>query len=113
MTTIYHNPRCSKSREALEILTEKGEEINVIHYLKTPPTAEELKNLISLLKIKPIELIRTQEKEWKENFKDKNLSNDELIEVMITFPKLIERPIIVKKSKAIIGRPPQKIIDIL
>ncbi|NLN25290.1 MAG: arsenate reductase (glutaredoxin) [Bacteroidetes bacterium] len=113
MTTLYHNPRCSKSREALEILNEKGEEVNVIHYLKTPPTTDELRNLISLLKIKPIELIRTQEAEWKENFKDKNLSDDELIEAMIAFPKLIERPIVVKNSKAIIGRPPQKIIDIL
>lgn len=113
MTTLYHNPRCSKSREALEILNEKGEEVNVIHYLKTPPTTDELRNLISLLKIKPIELIRTQEAEWKENFKDKNLSDDEIIEAMIAFPKLIERPIVVKNSKAIIGRPPQKIIDIL
>lgn len=113
MTTLYHNPRCSKSREALEILNEKGEEVNVIHYLKTPPTTDELRNLISLLKIKPIELIRTQEAEWKENFKDKNLSDDELIEAMIAFPKLIERPIVVKNPKAIIGRPPQKIIDIL
>lgn len=113
MTTLYHNPRCSKSREALEILNEKGEEVNVIHYLKTPPTTDELRNLISLLKIKPIELIRTQEAKWKENFKDKNLSDDELIEAMIAFPKLIERPIVVKNSKAIIGRPPQKIIDIL
>lgn|SRR5690554_2973825 len=113
MTTLYHNPRCSKSRETLEILNEKGEEVNVIHYLKTPPTTDELRNLISLLKIKPIELIRTQEAEWKENFKDKNLSDDELIEAMIAFPKLIERPIVVKNSKAIIGRPPQKIIDIL
>ena len=113
MTTLYHNPRCSKSREALEILNEKGEEVNVIHYLKTPPTTDELRNLISLLKIKPIDLIRTQEAEWKENFKDKNLSDDELIEAMIAFPKLIERPIVVKNSKAIIGRPPQKIIDIL
>ena len=113
MTTLYLNPRCSKSREAQEILNEKGEEVNVIHYLKPPPTADELRNLISLLKIKPIELIRTQEAEWIENFKDKNLSDDELIEAMIAFPKLIERPIVVKNSKAIIGRPPQKIIDIL
>ena len=113
MTTLYHNPRCSKSREALEILNEKGEEVNVIHYLKTPPTVDELRNLISLLKIKPLELIRAQEAEWKDNFKDKSLSDDELVEAMIAFPKLIERPIVVKNSKAIIGRPPQKIIDIL
>jgi len=113
MTTIYHNPRCSKSRETLAILEERNENIDIIKYLNTPIEKKELHNLITLLNISPIDLVRKNEAIWKENFKNKELSDDELITIMIENPKLIERPIVVKGNKAIIGRPPQKVIDIL
>lgn len=113
MTTLYHNPRCSKSREALQLLEEKGETIEVIKYLETPPTRQELSQVIELLGIKPIELVRTQENDWKQNYKDKELSDDEVIDAMIAFPKLIERPIAIKGTQAAIGRPPSNILNIL
>lgn len=113
MTTIFHNPRCSKSRETLQLLEEKEEKIEIIKYLDTPPTKEELRKIISLLDVKPIELVRTQEKEWKENFKDKTLSDEEIIDAMIAFPKLMERPIVLKNDKAAVGRPPENVLKIL
>lgn len=113
MTTLYHNPRCSKSREALQLLEEKGETVEVIKYLETPPTHQELSQVIELLGIKPIELVRTQENDWKQNYKDKELSDDEVIDAMIAFPKLIERPIAIKGTQAAIGRPPSNILTIL
>lgn len=113
MTTIYHNPRCSKSRETLALLEEKKEDITIIKYLDTPIGEQKLSEIISLLGIAPIDLVRKNEAIWKENFKNKNLTEDELIKVMSENPKLIERPIVIKGDKAIIGRPPQKVIDIL
>lgn len=113
MTTLYHNPRCSKSRQALQLLEEKGETINVVKYLEDIPSKQELKQIIELLGIKPIELVRTQEKEWKENFKDKDLSDEQIIDAMIKNPKLIERPIALKGTKAVIGRPPENILELL
>lgn len=113
MTTLYHNPRCSKSREALQLLEEKGETVEVIKYLETPPTHQELSQVIELLGIKPIELVRTQENDWKQNYIDKELSDDEVIDAMITFPKLIERPIAIKGTQAAVGRPPSNILNIL
>lgn|SRR5690554_329720 len=113
MTTLYHNPRCSKSREALQLLEDKGETIEVIKYLETPPSRQELSQLIELLGIKPIELVRTQENDWKQNFKGKELSDSEVIDAMMEFPKLMERPIAINGTQAVIGRPPTKILDIL
>ncbi len=113
MIKIYHNPRCSKSREALKLLEEKEEKFEVIKYLETPPSASELKNVIQLLNITPIELVRTKESEWKENFADKELTDAEIIAAMVQFPKLIERPIVVKSEKAAIGRPIENILEIL
>ncbi len=113
MTTIYHNPRCSKSREALNLLEENNEDVNIIKYLDTPITKEVLSELISLLGISPIDLVRKNEAIWKEKFKGKNLTDNEVIKAMLENPKLIERPIVVKGNKAVIGRPPQKVIDIL
>ncbi|HLV14674.1 MAG TPA: arsenate reductase (glutaredoxin) [Xanthomarina sp.] len=113
MTTLYHNPRCSKSREALQLLEEKGESIEIIKYLETPLTKEELTKLIQLIDIEPIELVRTNEKDWKENFKGKTLTNEEIIEAMVAYPKLIERPIAVKGQHAAIGRPPENVLEIL
>lgn len=113
MTTIYHNPRCSKSRQCLAILEDKKEDLEIIKYLDTPLTEDKLKYIISLLDIKPIELIRTNEAVWKQEFKGKEINDDELIRIMINHPKLIERPIVIKDNKAIIGRPPEKVLDIL
>lgn len=113
MTTLYHNPRCSKSREALHLLEESGETIEIVRYLETPPNHQELSQLIELLGIKPIELVRTNEDDWKQNFKGKNLSDSQIIDAMIEFPKLIERPIAVKGLHAVIGRPPTKVLAIL
>ena len=112
-TTILHNPRCSKSRETLQLLEEKGEEIEIVRYLEDTPTREELENILSLLKIKPIELVRTKEAIWKEKYKDKDLSDKEVLDAMLENPRLIERPIVIKNNKAAIGRPPKQVLDIL
>lgn len=101
---IYHNPRCSKSRDGLAVLSSFTDDFEIINYLKNPPTIEELKDLLSKLDIKPIELVRTNEAIWKENFKGKILNNQEIIEALSLYPKLIERPIIIKENNAIIGR---------
>ncbi|MCK0124184.1 arsenate reductase (glutaredoxin) [Gelidibacter sp. F2691] len=113
MISIYHNPRCSKSREALQILEENSSNFKVIKYLEDTFDQEALENVISLLGIKPIELIRKNESIWKEEYKDLNLSDKDLIAAMVKHPKLIERPIVVNGKKAIIGRPPQNILNIL
>ncbi|WP_299895891.1 arsenate reductase (glutaredoxin) [uncultured Aquimarina sp.] len=113
MTTIYHNPRCSKSRQCIAILEDKKEDLEIIKYLDTPLTENKLKDIINLLDIKPIELVRTNEAIWKQEFKGKEIKDDELIRIMVSHPKLIERPIVIKNNKAIIGRPPEKVLDIL
>ncbi len=113
MTTIYHNPRCTKSRETLAILEEKNEDIKIVRYLDTLFTEQELSKVISLLNISPIDLVRKNEAVWKEKFKGKSFADNELIKIMVDNPKLIERPIVIKNNKAIIGRPPQNVIDIL
>jgi len=113
-TVIYHNPRCSKSRAAMELLTEKGMKINVVKYLDTPPDRASMVELLELLKIEPRELMRKGEQEYKDNnLSDESLTRDDLIDAMLKFPKLIERPIVIKDGKAAIGRPIQNIIDIL
>lgn len=111
-TQIYHNPRCTKSREALALLQDKGEDIEVIEYLKQPPTTKQLADLIKLLGIKPIQLVRTKEEAFKP-YKGKELSDKEIIALMAELPVLIERPIVIKGKKAVIGRPPQLVIDLL
>ena len=113
MIQIYHNPRCSKSREGKEILEESGNEFEIVEYMNDSLSVKELKELIRKLGIHPMDLIRKNENIWKEDFKDKNLSEDEILQAMHEFPNLIERPIVVNGSKAIIGRPPILIKDIL
>ncbi len=114
LTTIYHNPRCSKSRAAMELLTEKGMQLEVVKYLDTPPDRESMEELLNMLGLEPRELMRKGESEYKDNnLDDANLSRDQLIDAMLKFPKLIERPIVIKDGKAAIGRPIQNIIDIL
>lgn len=113
MITIYHNNRCRKSREGLEILGISGKEYSVREYLNDVPTKDELKNILAILNINPIELIRKNESIWKENYKNVTLTDDEIIDAMIKYPKLIERPIVINGEKAVIGRPPSKILDII
>ena len=109
MIKIYHNPRCQKSREGLALLESKNVEFEVVKYLENPIDFDELNGIIDLLGISPIELIRKTEKIWKENFKGKDLSDSEIIKAMVDYPKLIERPIVVSKNKAVIGRPSENI----
>tara|TARA_R110002110_G_scaffold13189_12_gene63266 strand:- start:175 stop:516 length:342 start_codon:yes stop_codon:yes gene_type:complete len=113
MIKIYHNNRCSKSRCGLEILEKSGKDFEVVKYLENVPTAKDLKNIIKLLRIKPIDLVRKNESIWKDNFKNKDLNDAEIITAMIENPKLIERPIVINGNKAVIGRPPKLILDII
>ena len=113
MIVIYYNPKCSKSRETLEILETKKADYKVIKYLDLPLNEEKLAKIIKLLKIRPIELVRKNESIWKENFKHLDFTDEELIKVMAKYPKLIERPIVINGDKATIGRPPIKILDII
>ena len=113
MIQIYHNPRCGKSRNCLAFIEDTEEEYEIIPYLTETPTFEELKELLKKLDLKPIELVRTKEKIWAENFKDKNLTDDEIIKAMSDNPILIERPIVVKNGKAIIGRDLDKVASFL
>ena len=113
MIQIYHNSRCSKSRECLNLLEHSGVEFEIIKYLETPPTFEELEAIIGKLGINPIELIRKKEKLWVEKFKNKEFTNKELIEIMVSNPILIERPIVINGNKAIIARPIEKISEII
>ena len=111
--TIYHNPRCKKSKETLQLLKDNGVKPEIIEYLNTPPSKAELQRLLDLMGIKPYELIRRQEKIFKENYKGKELSDDEWLDVLINNPKLIERPIVVKGDKAAIGRPPENALEVI
>ncbi|NNF33344.1 MAG: arsenate reductase (glutaredoxin) [Saprospiraceae bacterium] len=112
MTKIYHNPRCRKSREALQLLQDKNIEPEIILYLKEPPTKGELKSLLKKLNLKPLEIIRKKEKEFAP-YKGKSLTDDEWINILVENPKLIERPIVVQGNKAAIGRPKENILEIL
>ncbi len=112
--TIYHNPRCSKSRKTLALLEQHQQHPQVIEYLKTPPDADTLKQLLKQLGITARELLRSKEEEYKlEGLDDLTLGEDAIIAAMMKYPKLIERPIVVMGNKAIIGRPPEKIFDLI
>ncbi len=111
---IYHNPRCSKSRQTLQLIIDQGVEPEVIEYLKTPPTVSELKDILKKLDIAPRDLMRKKEAEYKATGMDNSkLSDEELINGMIDSPKLIERPIVLTEEKAAIGRPPEDVLKIL
>jgi len=112
--TIYHNPRCSKSRETLKLLDARGLKPRIVDYLKTPPTAAELKSILKTLGLKPDGLLRKSEPLYAElRLKERKLDDDALIALMVENPILIERPIVVACGKAAIGRPPEKILEIL
>ena len=113
MIQIYHNSRCGKSRECLAFLEKSGKKYEIIKYLDEVPSFEELKTIITKLGIKPIELVRQKEKVWIENYKNKDLSNDEIIQTMISNPILIERPIVINGNKAVIARPLENINTVI
>lgn len=113
MITLYHNPRCTKSRATLALLTERGIEPKIVDYLKTPPTAKELKALVNKLGIKPEELVRKGEDVYKEKFAGKTMTDAQWIQALAANPILIERPIVVNGDKAAIGRPPENVEKIL
>jgi len=110
---IYHNPRCRKSREALSILQEKGQDPEIIEYLKTPPSETELKDILNKLGKAPKDIIRTGENLYKEHYKGKELPDEEWIKILVSNPVLIERPIVIKGDKAVVGRPPENILDLI
>lgn len=114
MPTLYHNPRCSKSREALSLLQANGCDPDIIIYIDTPPTAKQLKELLASLGISARQLIRKTEDAYKElNLADEKLSEAALIKAMAANPKLIERPIFINKGKAVVARPPEKVLTLL
>lgn len=113
MITIYHNPRCSKSREGLCFLEEKNIPHAVVKYLDSGLTIEELTKIIDILKINPIELVRTKEQIWKDNYKDKTLNDKDILKILSENPKLIERPIVTNGDKGVIARPFSKINNLL
>ena len=113
-TYIYHNPRCSKSRETLALLETQHQNIEIIDYLKSPPTEEALTQVLQQLDMSPRELLRRNETLYKGlNLADENLSDQQLISIMCNHPKLIERPIVIKNNQAMIGRPPEAVLSIL
>ena len=113
MIQIYHNPRCTKSRECLVFIEASGHEYQVVKYLETPPTFDELKAIITKLNIKPIQLVRQKEKIWIENYKTKVLLDEEVIQILASNPILIERPIVINCEHAAIARPLENLTSII
>ena len=114
MISIYHNPRCSKSRQTLQLLEDKGISPEIVLYLETPPDKAALQGLLDKLAISPRQLLRKSEADYKDNnLKDPSLSDEQLIDFMLKYPKLIERPIVVNGDKAALGRPPESVLEIL
>ena len=110
---ILHNPRCRKSREGLKILEESGQEYSIVDYLKEPLTKEELTDILVKLDMSAIDLVRKNEKEWKENFKGREMNEEEIVAAMVSHPKLIERPIVISGERAVVGRPPENIHQLI
>lgn len=112
--TIYHNPRCSKSRQTLQLLKDNGVEPVVVEYLKTPPSEQELQRVLKLLGLKPRDILRTKEAEYKQaGLDDATLSDAQIIKLMVEYPKVIERPIVVTEHSAALGRPPEKVLEVI
>ena len=110
---IYHNPRCSKSRKTLSLIEGKNKEIEIIEYLETPATVEEIESILEKLGIKAIDLVRKKEKIWIEDYKGRDLTDKKIIEAMVENPKIMERPIVIDGNKAIIGRPPENVLTFM
>jgi arsenate reductase (glutaredoxin) len=110
---ILHNPRCSKSRQTLALMVEKGLDFEIVEYLNTPPTQKDLKSIVSLLNVSPKDIMRKGEAEYKESgLNDDSLSKAEQIKRMVAYPKVIERPIVYSDKQAIIGRPPENVLEL-
>lgn len=110
---IYHNPRCSKSRETLSLLREKGRDPQVVEYLLTPPTADELRAIVRMLGVRAHDIVRAKEPEYAEAGLSPESGDDEIIDAIVRFPRLLERPIVVRDGRAAIGRPPINVLDII
>jgi arsenate reductase len=110
---LYHNPRCSKSRQALALLQERGRQPEVVEYLKTPPTKEELRALLAKLGMRAEELVRKGEDIYKARFKDRSLSDEQWLEALAAHPILMERPVLVAGGRAVVGRPPERVLELL
>jgi len=110
---FYHHPRCTKSRQALAILEKQVHPLKVVEYFKTPFSFQELSEIITKLNITPLELVRKNETIWKEQFKGKEMTDDEIVQAMVDNPKLIERPIAITIKGAVIGRPPEKVLELI
>ncbi|SRR5690606_19010313 len=110
---IYHNPRCSKSRQTLEIIQESGVDFTIRKYLEDPPTKEELRKILSILDISPQTLIRKNEPLFKNEYKNRDLTDEEWLDVLVENPKLIQRPIVIDRDRAVIGRPPENVRELL
>jgi len=110
---IYYNPHCSKCRETLKLIESKGKKAEIVDYLNNPPSVESLRNIIKVLGIKPIELVRKKEVLFIEKFKGKEYSDEEWLSILSENPKLIERPIVIEGNKAVIGRPPERVLEII
>lgn len=111
--TLYHNPRCSKSRQALKLLEDHGATVRVVHYLDTPPSPAELASLVDKLGLEPEQLVRRNEELFRESFQGRALSDQEWLEALSKNPKLIERPIAVAGRRAVLGRPPENVLELL
>jgi len=111
-TKIYHNPRCSKSRKTLAFLEKETTDFKIIEYLKNPLNFDEIKEIVEKLVVKPIDLVRKNEQIWKDNYKEKEMTDLEIIKAMEKNPKLIERPIVINEKHGIIGRPPEKVLSL-
>jgi arsenate reductase len=111
--TIYHNPRCSKSRNTLALLEEHGVSPEIVLYLETPLSREQINNLLSRLGMSAGELVRRSEQEYKTSGLNKNSTDEEIVNAMVAHPKLIERPIVVKGKKAVLGRPPENVLELI
>ena len=109
---IYHNARCSKSRQALSLIKSKTSDFKIIEYLKYPLKFQEMKSLLSQLNMKPIELVRVKDTIWKSNYKGEKMNDNEIINVLINHPKLMQRPIVKKGKKAIVARPPEYVLSL-
>ncbi|WP_421976827.1 arsenate reductase (glutaredoxin) [Roseivirga seohaensis] len=113
MLKIYHNPRCQKSRQTLQLIEESGEILTIVEYLKETPSEDQLREILKKLGMKAEEIVRKSEAVYKEQFKGKTLNEDEWIAAMVEYPNLIERPIVVKDDKAVLGRPPENVKSLL
>ena len=112
--TIYHNPRCSKSRQTLELIRSKGVEPEIVLYMEDTPSVEDIQDALRMLGLKPMDIVRQKEPEFREHFAGVDeLTDTQLIELMRLYPKVIERPIVVNRGKAVIGRPPENVLGIL